>query len=83
MVSSGGRALIRLGPLTGYQTYSNSKCRYSKSGSESMGDKIHGQKGKSPDRQLRSQNYAKWTRKCDCTDSQEVGLEAATPSKSA
>lgn len=48
-----------------------------------MGDKIHGQKGKSPDRQLRSPNYAKWTRKCDCTDNQEVGLEAATPSKSA
>ena len=48
-----------------------------------MGDKIHGREGKSPDRQPRSQNYAKWGRKCDCPDSQEVGLEAAIPSKSA
>ena len=48
-----------------------------------MGDKIHGRKGKSPDRQLRSLNYAKWKRKYDCPDSQEVGLEAATPLKSA
>ena len=48
-----------------------------------MYDKIHGQKGNSPDRQLRSLNYAKWKKKCNCEDSQEVGLEAATPSKSA
>ena len=31
-----------------------------------MGNKVHGQKGKSPDRQLRSQNQAKWKKKCDC-----------------
>ncbi len=48
-----------------------------------MGDKVRRQKGKSPDRQLRSQNYAKWKRKCNCKDSQEVGLEAAIPLKSA
>ena len=79
MFNSGGRALIRLGPVTGYQTYSNSECRYSKSGSETAGDKIRGRKGNSPERQLRSPNYAKWKRKYDCPDSQEVGLEAATP----
>ncbi len=48
-----------------------------------MGDKVRRRKGKSPDRQLRSQNYAKWKRKCNCEDSQEVGLEAAIPLKSA
>jgi hypothetical protein len=48
-----------------------------------MGDKVRSRKGKSPDRQLRSQNYAKWKRKCNCEDSQEVGLEAAIPLKSA
>ena len=79
MINSGGRALIGCGPVTGYQIQSNSECRYSKSGSETMGDKIRGRKGNSPDRQLRSQNYAKWERKYDCPDSQEVGLEAATP----
>ena len=51
--------------------------------SQTTGTKIRGRKGKSPDRQLRSLNYAKWKRKYDCTDSQEVGLEAATPLKSA
>ncbi len=44
-----------------------------------MGDKVHGREGNSPDRRLRSQNQAKWERKCDCEDSQEVGLEAAIP----
>ena len=41
-----------------------------------MGDTFHGRKGNSPDRQLRSLN----TEACevDCTDSQDVGLEAAT-----
>ena len=52
-------------------------------GSQTVGDKLHGRKGKSPDRQLRSLNYAKWKRKCDGENSQEVGLEAATPLKSA
>ena len=30
------------------------------SGSEAMSDKIHGQEGNSPERQLRSLIYAKW-----------------------
>ena len=79
----GGRALNGLGPFTGYQTQSNSECRNIMYGSQTMGDKVHSRKGKSPDRQLRSQNYAKWKRKCNCKDSQEVGLEAAIPLKSA
>ena len=79
MIFCGGRALIRLGPFTGYQTYLNSEYRKTKYCSETVGDKIHGREGKSPDRQLRSLNYAKWRRKFDCKDSQEVGLEAATP----
>ena len=48
-----------------------------------MGDKVHGREGNSPDRWLRSPNRAKWERRCDCEDSQEVGLEAAIPLKSA
>jgi len=46
-------------------------------GSEDYEDKLRGQKGNSPDRQLRSLTYAKWERKCIRSDSQEVGLEAA------
>jgi len=48
-------------------------------GSQTVGDKIHGRKGNSPDRWLRSQNQAKWEKMCDCGDIQEVGLEAAIP----
>ena len=43
-----------------------------------MGDKFHGQKGNSPDLQLRSQSVFKWKRMFDCVDNQDVGLEAAT-----
>jgi hypothetical protein len=42
-----------------------------------MGDKVHGQKGKNPDRQLRSLKCTKWERMWSCRDIQEVGLEAA------
>ena len=48
-----------------------------------MGDKFHGQKGKSPDPQLRSQSKFKWERMWDCEDNQDVGLEAAIHLKSA
>ena len=48
-----------------------------------MGDKFHGQKGNSPDLQLRSQNGFKWKRMSDCKNNQDVGSEAATHSKSA
>ncbi len=43
-----------------------------------MGDKVHGREGNNPDRQLRSPNHTKWERMWECTDNQEVGLEAAT-----
>ena len=52
-------------------------------GSKTTGDNLRGQKGNSPDRQLRSQNIAQWKRKCSGKDSQEVGLEAAIPRTSA
>ena len=79
----GGRALDGLGLFTGYQTQPNCECHDIECRSETMGDKVHGREGNSPDRRLRSQNQAKWERKCDCKDSQEVGLEAAIPLKSA
>ena len=43
-----------------------------------MGDKLHGQKGNSPDHPLRSLNPAQCKRKWEHADSQDVGLEAAT-----
>ena len=55
MFSSGGRALNGLGALPGYRTQSNSESRYSKCGSESVGDKLHWREGNNPDHQLRSQ----------------------------
>ena len=50
----------------------------SEPGSETVGDKLHGQKGNSPDPPLRSLNLAKCKRKWEHADSQDVGLEAAT-----
>ena len=47
-------------------------------GSQTMGDKFHGQKGKNPDPQLRSLNMFKWKRMWRCEHNQDVGLEAAT-----
>jgi hypothetical protein len=47
-------------------------------GSETVGDKLHRQKGNSPDPPLRSLNPAKCKRKWEHADSQDVGLEAAT-----
>ena len=58
-----------------YQTpNTNSLCH----GSQTVGDNIHGREGNNPDHQLRSLNIAKFLRKSDCNDSQDVGLEAAT-----
>ena len=47
-------------------------------GSQSARDNLRGQEGNNPDRQLRSLMMSKLLRKCDCRDSQDVGLEAAT-----
>ena len=79
----GGKALDGLGDFTVYQTQSNSECRKSTYGSETVCDKVHSQEGNSPDRQLRSQNTAQCKMRCEYKDSQEVGLEAAIPLKSA
>ncbi len=51
--------------------------------SEAMGDKVHSREGNNPDQQLRSQKYVKWKRRFRYVNSQEVGLEAAIPLKSA
>ena len=51
--------------------------------SQTARDKFRGQKGNSPDLQLRSQSRFKWKRMWSCTNSQDVGLEAATHLKSA
>ena len=56
----------------------NSEYRKDYPGSQSAGDNIRGQEGNNPDRQLRPQIYAKFIRKLNCGDSQDVGLEAAT-----
>ena len=52
--SAGGRALDGLGGNKAYQTQPNSECQYLLPGSQTMGAKVHGREGKSPDRQLRS-----------------------------
>ena len=45
--------------------------------SETAGAKLRRQKENNPDHQLRSQTTAKFERKSECRDSQDVGLEAA------
>ena len=47
-------------------------------GSQTTRANLRGQKGNSPDRQLRSLSSAKLLRTLDYCDSQDVGLEAAT-----
>ena len=48
--------LIGLGGFTAYQILTNSECYDMFLGSEPMGAKVRGQKGKNPDHQLRSLN---------------------------
>jgi hypothetical protein len=55
-ITDGGIALTWLGGLPAYQTISNSEYRQVQLGSETADAKVRGQKGKSPDYQLRSQN---------------------------
>ena len=50
---AGGRALIGLGPFTGYRTQTNSECRSHIRGSEGAGAKIRVREGNNPDRRLR------------------------------
>jgi len=76
-MDGGGRALDEKGVLCDSFTQPNSEYHHLNHGSQTMGDKLHGRKGNSPDRQLRSLKQAKWERMWDRLDSQEVGLEAA------
>jgi len=61
-----------------YPPQSNSEYHDAYPGSQTTGEKLRGQKGNSPDRQLRSLSTAKLLRTLDCKNSQDVGLEAAT-----
>ena len=57
--SNGGKALNGLGALPGYQTQSNSECRYLFRRRQAVGDKLHCREGNNPDHQLRSLIHAK------------------------
>nr|ADI18134.1 hypothetical protein [uncultured Verrucomicrobiales bacterium HF0200_39L05] len=60
-VLRGGRALIGLGSLTGYQNQLNSECLGSHyPGSQSASDKIRRREGNNPDHRLRCPNTAQW-----------------------
>jgi len=61
-----------------YLLQPNSEYRKDYLRSETTRDNLRGQKGNNPDRQLRSRSLAKFIRKSNCCDSQDVGLEAAT-----
>ena len=56
--SSGGRALVGLGALPGYQTQINSEFHYLLSGSQAAWDKLRSREGNNPDQQLRSPNLS-------------------------
>ena len=71
------------GPSRVTNFYQTKNTVYMMSGSQTTRDKFRGQKGNSPDLQLRSLNGFKWKRMSDCLDNQDVGLEAATHLKSA
>ena len=60
MLNLGGRALTGLGALPGYRTPSNSEYQDVLRGSQTVGDKLHRQKGNSPEQQLRSPIDAQW-----------------------
>ena len=59
------------------EPYQTKNARQLLLGSQTAGDKFRGQKGNSPDLQLRSLSGFKWERMWDCINSQDVGLEAA------
>ena len=66
------------GPTTVTKSNQTPNAADVKPGSETVGDKLHGQKGNSPDQPLRSPNPAKCERMWAHVDNQDVGLEAAT-----
>ena len=65
------------GPSAGYQPQANCECQNDRPVSETAGAKLRRRKGNSPDQQLRSLKDAQCQRRFVCTDSQDVGLEAA------
>lgn len=60
-----------------YMSQSNSEYHLVVRGSQTVGAKLHGRKGNSPDRHVRSQIHIQWQRMCSSLDSWEVGLEVA------
>ena len=74
----GVELLNGIGGLPACPPQPNSEYHYDYPGSQTTGDNLRGQKGNSPDRQLRSLNSAKLLRKLGHKNSQDVGLEAAT-----
>ncbi len=73
----GVELLNGIGGLPAYPPQLNSEYRSDYHGSQTTGANLRGQKGNSPDRQLRSPNLAELLRKSNCINSQDVGLEAA------
>ena len=74
----GGKALNSLGGDKLTELYQTKNAIEMLPGSQTASNKIRGQKGNSPDPQLRSQNIVKWKRMWGCPDNQDVVLEAAT-----
>ena len=66
------------GPTTVTKSNQTPNAADVKPGSETVGDKLHGREGNSPDQPLRSPNPAKCKRMWAHVDNQDVGLEAAT-----
>ena len=69
LICAGGRALNGLGGPQSYRTQSNSEYHAWNRGSQTAGDKLRGQKGNSPDRQLRSPIPVKWETMWEGSDS--------------
>jgi len=69
--------MIIIGATQDHQ--SNSECRKELMRSKTVGAKLHGREGNSPDRRLRPQNLRSvQQRRYRFRDTEEVGLEAAT-----
>ena len=83
MFICGGRALNSLGGVPLTKTNQPPNTVDPENRSETMGNKILGREGNSPDHQLRSQIISKWERRWRFTDNQDVGLAAAIQLKSA
>ena len=74
----GVEILNLFGGLPGYPAKPNSEYPDSYLGSQSARDKLRGREGNNPDRLLRSRSPAQSLRIFRYSDSQDVGLEAAT-----